>query len=157
MVKRRVKKQRKIPPKMIFISGEETNNSLLSHPDATLTPDASLKRPTNGQWLPGDSTNAPKVGEEPEEQKQYAGTQSALIDKYLFSRLSYPLLLLPLIAAIVVIAFIFIQDNAAGQMKSWQEISWTIKKSGVFSGILVVLIFFILILDFLCNKVHKKY
>jgi hypothetical protein len=97
MVKKKDEKKR-IPQKTIVVPERETSSSLIVHPNATLTPDASLEIQTTGQWLSRDSTNAPKIGEESEEQEQYAESQAALIDKYILGKHSVPFVL-----AIVVI------------------------------------------------------
>ena len=145
MTKRKKRKPQQIPFKMILPTAEETSSSPLLHPNATLTPNASLDTPT-GQWLSKDSTNAPKIGEEPEEHGEheiYAGSHAALIDKYILSRHSIPFIL-----AFIVIGYVFIQDNGADKLTTWPGILWTIEKS----GILLALLLFILI----CQSIYKK-
>jgi len=144
MVKRKRKAKKKIPQKMIFIPNEETGTSPLPHPNATLTPDASLESPTSGQWLSGDSTSAPKIGEESDEEEQYAQSYPALIEKYILSRHFIAFLL-----ALVLIGYVFIQDNAAGNLKNWDGIWWTIQKS----GILLALLLSVLLCQFLYKKI----
>jgi hypothetical protein len=137
MAKRKGEKKKRIPQKTILIPERETSSSLIVHPNATLTPDASLETQTTGQWLSRDSTNAPKIGEESEEQERYAGSQAALIDKYILSRHSVPFVL-----AIIVIGYIFIQDNGAGKLTNWEGIWWAVQKSGILAGIICVLLIF---------------
>jgi len=143
MVKRKRKVKKKIPPKIVFIPDEETGTSLLLHPNATLTPEASLESPTSAQWLPGDSTSAPKIAEESDEEEQYAQSYPALIEKYILSRHFIPFLL-----AIVLIGYVFIQDNAAGNLRNWSGIWWTIQKSGILLALLLVVL--------LCQFLYKK-
>ena len=137
MAKRRDEKKKRIPQKTILIPERETSSSLIVHPNATLAPDASLETPTTGQWLSRDSTNAPKIGEEPEEQERYVGSQAALIDKYILSRHSVPFIL-----AIIVIGYIFIQDNGAGKLTNWEGVWWAVQKSGILAGIICMLLIF---------------
>jgi hypothetical protein len=145
MTKRKKRKPQQIPLKMISPIVEETSSSPPLHPNATLTPDASLDIPT-GQWLSKDSTNAPEIGEKSEEHEEhgdYAGSHAALIDKYILSRHSIPFIL-----AFIVIGYVFIQDNGAGKLTTWTGILWTIEKSGILLGLLL----FILI----CQSIYKK-
>jgi hypothetical protein len=137
MVKRKGEKRRGIPQKTILIPERETSSSLIVHPNATLTPDASLETRTTGQWLSRDSTNAPKIGEESEEQERYAQSQAALLDKYVLSRHTAPFIL-----AIIAIGYIFIQDHGAGKLTNWEGIWWAVQKSGILVGIIFLLLFF---------------
>lgn len=144
MVKRKIEKKKRIPQKAIIIPERETSSSLVVHPNATLTPDASLETQTTGQWLSRDSTSAPKIGEESEEQGRYAQSQAALLDKYVLSRHTAPFIL-----AIMAIGGIFIQDNGAGKLANWEGIWWAVQKSGS----LVVIILLLLFLQYLYKKV----
>jgi len=136
MVKRKGEKKRKVPPKTVLLPERETSSSPPLHPNATLTPDASLEPQTTETWLSRDSTNAPRIGEESEEREEYAGSQAALIDKYILSRHSAPFVL-----AIMVIGYIFIQDNGAGKLTNWEGIWWAVQKSGILAGIIFLLLF----------------
>jgi hypothetical protein len=137
MAKRRGEKNKTIPPKTILIPEKETSSSLIIHPNATLSPYASLETQTTGHLLSRDSTNAPKIGEESEEQIPYAQSQAALLDKYVLSRHSFPFIL-----AIIVIGYIFIQDNGAGKLTNWDGIWWAVQKSGILACIIFALLFF---------------
>ncbi|MBI4378460.1 MAG: hypothetical protein HY578_05120 [Nitrospinae bacterium] len=53
---------------------------------------------------------------------------------------------------IVVIAYIFIQDNGAGRLSNWNDISWFILKSGVVLGVVLV----ILGIQWIYKKISKK-
>ena len=142
MVKIKVKGRKKIPQKRVFMPDKETTSSPAFHPNAT-TPYVSLESAASGQWLSRDSTNAPEIGEASEEQEQYAQSYPALIEKYVFSKHFIPFLL-----ALMVIGFIFIQDNAAGKLTSWNELWWTIQKSGILLGIFLCILF--------CQFLYKK-
>lgn len=137
MVKKKDEKKKRIPQKTILIPERETSSSLIVHPNATLTPDASLEPQTTETWLSRDSTNAPRIGEESEEREQYAESQAALIDKYILSRHSVPFVL-----AIIAIGYIFTQDNGAGKLTDWEGIWWAVQKSGILVGIIFLLLFF---------------
>lgn len=154
MVKRKESRRKKIPHKTIFIPDEEASSSPPLHPNATLAPDTSLKSPTSGQFLSKDSTNAPEIGEESEEQIQYAESYSALIDKYLLS--NYAKYLIPFAFIFFVISYIFIQDNGAGKLANWQGIWWTIQKSVILLFILLASFLFILSCRFLYEKFFKR-
>ncbi len=144
MVKRKGKRK-KIPQKVITVPREEISSSPPLHPNATLTPDASLKSSASSQWLSRDITTAPKIGEETEKQTTYAESHAALIDKYVLSRHSIPFVL-----ALCVIGYMFIQDNGAEKLTNWHELWWTIQKSGT----LLLLFFLILLLQFLYKKFY---
>lgn len=141
------KRQKRIPQKIYIPREEEISSAPTLHPNATLTPDASLVSSTDAQWIQRDSTNAPKIGEQSEEQIPYAGSYAALIDKYLLSKYS-----IPFVIAIILIGWVFIQDNAAGKLINWQGIFWTIQKSGIILGIIFVILFF----QFLYGKISGK-
>ncbi len=143
MSKKKSRKKKIIPQKTIFIPPGETTSSPPLHPNATLTPEASMQRPTSGTLLAGDSTSAPQVGELSGEPANYAPTHAALIDKYLLSRHSITFVL-----ALAVIGFLFIQDNAAEKLINWKGIWWTLQKS----GILLVVFLFILFCQFLYKR-----
>lgn len=142
MIKKKGGKQKSIPPKIISTLHEETSSSPAVHPNATLIPDASLES-TSSQWLSRDSTNAPKIGEPTKEQEPFAESHAALIDKYVLSRHSIYFILV-----MGIIGYVFVQDNGAGKLTSWQGIWWTIQKSGILLGLL----FFILLCQYLYNK-----
>jgi len=154
MVKREESRRKKIPHKTIFIPDEEASSSPPLHPNATLTPDASLKSPTSDQLLSRDFTNAPEIGEESEEQTQYAESYSALIDKYLLS--NYAKYLIPCTFIFFIISYIFIQDNGAGKLTNWQGIWWTIQKSGILLLIFLASFLFIFSCRFLYEKLFKR-
>jgi len=152
MVKRKEGRRKKIPYKKIFIPEEEISNSPPFNPNATLTSDVSLESPTSGQLLSKDSTNAPQIGEELEEQIPYVESYAALIDKYVLSK--YTTYLIP-VAFIFVISYIFIQDNGAGKLTNWQGILWFIQKSGILLFISLASFLFISFCKFLYEKISK--
>lgn len=104
--------------------------------NVTLGPDASLEQPTQGYLRLRDSTNEPETGEEKETNNALAGSQWGLFEKYIIRKK-----ILPLVAAIVVVSYIFIQDNEAGRLDNWGAIRWTLIKCGVFLGIIFIPVF----------------
>lgn len=153
MVKRKEGRRKKIPYNKIVIPEEEISSSPPLHPNATLTSDIFLESPTSGQLLSKDSTNAPQIGEELEEQIPYAESYAALIDKYVLSKYAKYLLS---VAFIFVISYIFIQDNGAGKLTNWQGILWFIQKSGILLFISLASFLFISSCKFLYEKIFRK-
>ena len=94
-----------------------------------------------------DSTVAPKFTDEYESGESYATSGAALLDKYLLSR--QPLLL---IIGFIAIGWIFIQDNGAGKLTDWKGVIWTLQKS----GILILLVIVVFVIDWLHKKFMKK-
>src|SRR2546422_6314321 len=121
-----------------------TSSGPYIHPNATVGPEASLGTPTDVTWMSRDSTSAPEAGEEEEVKKSYAESTPALIDKYVLSRDFVPFTLV-----VVGIGWIFIQDNAAGNLKNWNELLWTLQKSGT------LLFLFAIVLA--CQWAYKKW
>ena len=147
MSRSRKKRRIKIPQKIVQTTTEETTSTPAIHPNATLTPEASLEKETGFQWLSGDSTNAPEIGEETEGKESYAETPTGLIDKYLLSGRSIPFLI-----ALGIIGYMFIQDNSSGRLDSWTGILWTVQKSGILVGLYLIVI----ALEFIYRKIFKK-
>ncbi len=143
MAKRRGKKQQKALPKKPVVPFEETSSSPLPHPNRTPTSDTQLQVFDATTWLSRDSTKAPIIGEVTEDKEEYAESHAALIDKYLLSRQS-----IPLVFALIVIGYVFIQDNGAEKLTNWQGIWWTIQKSGILLGIFLV----ILLIDYVYKR-----
>ena len=131
------KKRKKFPQKEILGYVEPTDSEPQVHPDATLSPSASIENATSIDLLQKDSTSAPVIGEE-EAKEDYVGSWPGLADKYLLSKKSVPFSIILIICALVS-GFLFIQDNGAGLLKDFNAVTWTIMKS---------LIFFLLILAF---------
>lgn len=134
-----------IPHKKVIVPVQEeiTTSSPTIHPNATLTPEASFENSTS-QWLSKDSTNAPKIGEVSEEEKPYAESHAALIDKYILSKQSLPFAII-----LVIIGVIFVQDNYNEKLSSWEGIWWAITKS----IILILMVFGVLFCQFLYKKI----
>jgi len=131
------KRRKKISQKQILGYVEPTESKSQIHPDATLSPSASVEVSTTIDLLQRDSTTAPIIGE-PEEKDEYMDSFAGLADKHLFSKKSIPFSIILIIAAIVS-GFIFVQDNNAKLLIDIKAVFWTIKKC---------LIFFILIFIF---------
>ena len=131
------KKKKTVPQKTIPVPIKEISSSPSFNPDATVPLDESLETTTSGQWLSEDPTRSPHIGEETDESAPYAESHAALIDKYVLSRHS-----IHFVIALGIIGFIFIQDNGAGKLTNWNELLWTLQKSGVIF-LLVCLILFL--------------
>lgn len=142
MVKAKKKSRYNFPPKGL-ISDQEISSSSLIHPDATISPSASFDQPTSIQWLTADSTNAPKIGETSKDTDLYAGSYAALIDKHIFSK--QPILLIIIFG---IIGWLFIQDNAAGNLKDWNGILWAITKASILLAVFIVMK--------ICHFAYKK-
>ncbi len=124
------KKKKKIPQKQIVSYAEPTESEPQIHPDATLSPSASVESPTANTILQRDSTSAPIIGED-EGKYKYAKSLAGLADKHLFSKKSISFSIILIIVAIVS-GFIFLQDNNAGLLIDTKTIFWTIKKCCIF-------------------------
>jgi len=133
MVKAKKKSRYNIPAKTI-LPYQEISRSSLINTDATMSPSASFDQPTNNQWFNTDSTNAPKIGEMSKDAEPYAGSYAALIDKHILSK--QPLLLIIIFG---IIGWLFIQDNAAGNLKDWNGILWAIIKASILLTIFMVM------------------
>ncbi len=148
MVKAKKKSHYNIPAKTI-LPYQEISSSSLINTDATMSPSTSFDQPTSNQWLNSDSTNAPKIGEISKDGEPYAESYAALLDKHILSK--QPLLLMIIFG---IIGWLFIQDNAAGNLKDWNGIGWTIIKA----LILLIIFFAIKIGHFTYKKIiEKKY
>jgi len=148
-VPKKIKVKKKISEKKIFNESDVTSSAPLIHPNATLTPEASISGSTNASFLSADSTTAPRIGEESEDSNDYARSHAALIDKYFLSKQAIPF---PLLIVLIVICFVFIQDNWAGKLTNWDGIFWTLKKAGVLIGLFVL----VLLIRPLYRKIFKQ-
>lgn len=146
---KKIKVKKKISEKKIFDDVEVTSSTTLVHPNATLTPEASLKSSTRATMLSTDSTTAPQIGEESEEPNNYAKSHAALIDKYFLSKQAIPF---PFLIILIVICFLFIQDNGADKLTNWDGIVWTLKKAGVLIGLFIL----VSLLQPLYKKIFKR-
>lgn len=113
------------------------SSELEIHPNATLNPTASLENPTTGTLISRDSTSAPIIDEE-ESREPYARSHSELLDKYIMHTFGRRYILFLLV--IIVIGYIFTQDNNAGRLSNWNDIKWFLLKSGVFLAIVLVIL-----------------
>ena len=152
MVKKKRKVQRSIVQEKSIFDDTDTSSTGRIHPSATLGPNSSLNVSTNALLLPRDSTNAPLIGEE--SARKDVSTQSSwpyLVEKHLLSKQS-----IYSIITILVISYIFIQDNDAGKLSNWDGIFWTIKKSTVVLSIILIVFAFPSIADKVF-RFFKKY
>lgn len=132
------KRKGKVPPtkiKHVYQELEKTEDGEISI-NATLGPDASLEQPTQDYLRLRDSTNEPEIEEAKETNNVLAASQWTLIEKYIIRKN-----ILPFAVAVVVVSFIFIQDNGAGKLDNWGAILWTVTKCGVFLGIILISLF----------------
>ena len=75
----------------------------------------------------GEKTALPRERKSSGEgQGQYVESFAALIDKYVQYLVSGNGI--PFCIILVVIGFIFIQDNRAGRLRNWEDLFWTIQK-----------------------------
>ena len=148
MVKAKKKSRYSIPAKMI-LPYQEIGSSSLINTDATMSPSTSFDQPTNNQWLNDDSTNAPKIGEISKDAEPYAESYAELLDKHILSK--QPLLLMIMFG---IIGWLFIQDNAAGNLKDWTGIGWAIIKA-----LILLIIFMVMKIGHFTYKkiIEKKY
>lgn len=132
------KKKKKVPQKQIVGYLEKIVSEPQVHPEATLSPGASIERATTIEVLQRDSTAAPSIGEEEEEREPYVESYPALIEKYVLSRkfISFPVILF---VWCIAASFIFIQDNRAGLLVNKEAIFWALTKCTV------LFVFFLLI------------
>ena len=143
------RKRKKIPQKEIVGYVEPTESDPQIHPDATLSPTASLEDATTIALLRRDSTTAPAIGEE--EDKEYAGTMAGLLDKYFLSRKYIPFSII-LVTCAIVSGVLFIQDNNAGLLTDVNALIWTIKKCAFFFGLVIVFWICLSIVRWLNNR-----
>lgn len=73
--------------------------------------------------------------------RQLIESVAGLIDKYVLSSDRIPFL-----AVLAVMGYIFLQDNAAGRLESWNDIFWTLQKCSV----LVALYLFLVLSRYAC-------
>ena len=125
MGKKNRKQNSAVPNKRVF--REETSSVLAIHPNATLAPGDSFDATADNNWFSTDATNAPKLGEEDQNEKIYVESYAGLLDKHIFSKGESVLFFI----AIFVIGYVFIQDNGAGELKNWSGLLWTLKKTGL--------------------------
>ncbi|MFH1654453.1 MAG: hypothetical protein ABIE74_10445 [Pseudomonadota bacterium] len=125
MAKKRKKQKNVVPIKSAF--REETSSNPAVHPNATLAPGDALHSTADNSWLSTDSTNAPILGEEDQNENTYVESYAGLLDKHILSKGESVLFFI----AIAVIGYVFIQDNGAGALKDWSGLFWTLKKVGV--------------------------
>jgi len=143
------RKKSRFPPtkiKHIYQESEKTEDGEISI-NVTLGPAASLEQPTQGYLKLRDSTNAPETEEEKEEYNVLVKNQWALIEKYILRKN-----ILPFAVAVVLVSFIFIQDNGAGKLDNWGAIWWTVTKCGVCLGIILIPLFLMWSYKKICNK-----
>lgn len=113
-----------------------TSSSSEIHSNATLGPEGSFDSPTNTSWMSSESTNAPTVGEEEGARETFAQSTPALIDKYVFSRD-----FLPFTLVVIGMGWIFLQDNGAGNLKTFDDLLWTMEKCGAIFLIFLIMLF----------------
>ncbi|MBC8346378.1 MAG: hypothetical protein ISR82_00125 [Candidatus Marinimicrobia bacterium] len=118
--------KRKYAAKIKSIRRQEISSSELTYfPNKTSGPDSELDTPSSGSWVLQDATTVPEIGEPQKVNESFAESPSALIDKHLFSSKK-----IPFAAIVIVLGFIIIQDNGAGNLADWNSILWSMKKSG---------------------------
>jgi hypothetical protein len=118
-------------------------------PDATVGPFASFEQPSSISWGTADTTNAPEIGQSEEEHEPYAGSQWALLDKYLLGKTK--LIKLSWIPVIIFMGVIITQDNGAGKLIDWMSVWWTIQKC----GLILAIYMFGLSIYWLLGKIFK--
>ena len=119
-----------------------------AYADATSSPEPlGEKYKYSAEPNPPEATQTPPLDAESKGSERYEGSQWALLEKYILRKLNVPILV-----ALVVSAWIFVQDNGAGKLGDWKSIFWTLKKCGVVIGICLVLIF----VQWLSKKILKK-
>lgn len=113
-----------------------TSSSTEFHSDATLGPESSSDSPTNIGWASSESTSAPAIGEEEKPRESYAQSTPALIDKYVFSRDFLPFALVA-----IGMGWVFIQDNGAGNLKTFGDLLWTMEKCAAILVLFLIMLF----------------
>lgn len=130
------KRKKRYTPKTKKIQGQgqEISSSEPTYfPNITSGPDSSLDTPSSGFWVEQDSTSAPEIGKSQEEEETLAGSQWALIDKHIFGKKT-----LPFAVIAIVLGWIIIQDNGAGELTDWNSIFWTIQKCGIIIALYLI-------------------
>jgi len=112
---------------------EATSSDTIIDEESTLSPDSSIR---DGKTiLDTEATNAPEVGEREteKEQEEYAQSIAALVDKRMFSDKG-----IPFVVILVIMGWIFIQDNKAEILDNWYSIFWTIQKCSFFLVLYII-------------------
>lgn len=141
------KRKRRSRPGVPHPFRDVASTEATTYPDITSSPEALDAKPSTEQWIPEDSTSVPEIGEESETAEPLAGSQWALIDKYIIRKK-----LIHFVIVIIVIGWIIIQDNGAGKLTDWKAIWWTLQKCFVFLG----LYGFIFLIQGILQKFFKK-
>lgn len=114
---------------------EDTSSDAGADQDYTLSPSSSLR---DGRTIRDiEATEAPEIGERETGQEEYAGSTAALLDKYIFSGRG-----IPFVVILVIIGWIFIQDNKAGKLEDWGSVLWTIEKCSFFLVLYLVFLIY---------------
>jgi len=126
-------------------SEKQTSSDAVADEDYTISPTSSVR--DRELALDTKANPAPQIREEESEQEkeEYAGSAAALLDKYIFSGKGIPF---PFVVVLVIMGWIFVQDNEAGKLEDWKSILWTVQKCLFF----LVLYFAFLIYRWAKNK-----
>ncbi len=133
------KRRPRIPvqPKSMAASTESQ-----TYPDATVGPESDS--PGTGSWYMRDSTSAPDLGQPEKPEEQYAQSEAALIDKYLFGKK-----LLPFAAVAILVIWIAVQDNGSGKLNNVYDLLWMGVK-------IIVILLFMFGVGSICQRLFKK-
>lgn len=116
------------------------------HPNATLGPDASLES-SQAQWLGSDSTNAPLLGEEQEDQI-YASGGFEFLERFLRGRVGLQprsVFLIITIAWFVFISWLYVRDNELARLDTIDGMKWFGVKIAIYSVIYFVVAIIVLL------------
>lgn len=139
-------KRTKAKPGVLFAARRYASPARSAYSEATSSP-GPLGTKYSAESNSSELTQIPPLESESKNSERYEGSQWALLEKYILRKLNVPILV-----ALVVSAWIFVQDNGAGKLGDWKSIFWTLKKCGVVIGICLVLI----IVQLLSRKISKK-
>jgi uncharacterized membrane protein len=139
-------KRTKTKPGVPYAARRYASPARSAYSEATSSP-GPLGTKYSTESNPPEITQMPPLDAESKSSEKYEGSQWALLEKYILRKLNVPILV-----ALVVSAWIFVQDNGAGKLGDWKSIFWTLKKCGVVIGICLVLI----IVQWLSKKMSKK-
>ncbi len=140
------RKRTKTTDGLPYAARRYANPAQSAYADATSSP-GPLGRLYSAETNPPETTQVPAIDAESKASEKYEGSQWALLEKYILRKFNMPILV-----ALIVSAWIFVQDNGAGNLRDWKSIYWTLKKCGMVTCFCLLLIF----IPWLLRKIFKK-
>ena len=154
VIRRRQRKKKQTPSKIVNMPTEIRSDEG-DGPDETIHPRFSSLSSTDKNLLSEDNTSAPEIGEETVDNESFASSYPELIDKHIFSQKNIrPIALF--LGLLILLIFIFIQDNEAGLLSDFQGVLWSIKKCSYVSGFVISLYLLYLLVNSIQKFIAKK-